>query len=287
MSFAQRQIWVEFSLASGVFSGGGNAATIKGKRVTAKIVNWGGPSMGQLELAIYGLPLSLMNQLTTLGTQINLIGKNTVKVYAGTKGGSMPLIFSGTISIAYMDGQAMPQVPFRVSAFAGLYESVQKIEPTTKEGDVDVAPIFEDLAGKMGLSFENNGVDDKAPSPYLPGSPRDQVMALAHMIGCQWLIDRDTLAIWKTGHPRNGDSVTISPKTGLVTYPAFNQAGVVVTTLFNPNLRPGASVFIQSDVTPANGKWIVISIALDLAAEVSKGPWFATVTTFREGETPP
>ena len=286
MAFAQRQIWVEFDLASGQFGAGGNSATIKDKRVTAKIINYGGPSMGQLELAIYGLPLSTMNQLTTLGTQINLIAKNKIKVYAGI-GGNMPLIFDGTISIAYMDAMAMPQVTFRVSAFGGMYEAVQKTPPTSKEGDVDAPPIFSDLAGTMGLQFENSGVDAKISSPYLPGSPRDQVMALAEHIGCQWCIDRGTLAIWKTGQPRNGDGWTISPSTGLVGYPAYNQAGIVVTTLFNAAIRPGGKITVQSDETPANGDWVSYAIALDLAAQVPKGPWFATISASRIGDTPP
>lgn len=287
MAFLERKIWVEFNLESGVFGGGGNSATIKDKRVTAKIVNYGGPSMGQLELAIYGLPLSMMNQLTTLGTQINLIGKNKIKVYAGT-GNSPPLIFDGTISVAYMDGMAMPQVPFRVSAFAGLYEGVQKTEVTSKEGDVDAVPIFKDLAEKMGLQFENSGVEGKIASPYLPGSPRDQVMALANAIGCQWIIDRGQLAIWQTGKPRNGDAWKISRSTGLVAYPAFNQAGIVVTTLFDAAIRPGGKITVESDVTPANGAWVAYSISLDLAAQVPKGPWFATIQASRiEGEAIP
>lgn len=286
MSFLHRKIDVEISLESGQFGGGGNSTRIKDKRTTAKIVNYGGASMGQLEMSIYGLPLQMMNQLTTMGTQINLVAKNKIKVYAGVEG-KMPLIFEGTIATAYMDGMAMPHVPFRISAFAGLYEAVQKVEPTTKEGDVDAAPIFKELAEKMGLKFENNGVEAKIASPYLPRSPRDQVMKLAHDIGCQWIIDRGVLAIWPSGKTRNGDGWKVSRSTGMVAYPAFNQAGVVVTTLFDAAIRPGGKITIESDVTPANGDWTTYAISVDLASEVPKGPWFATIMASRIGEAIP
>lgn len=285
--FVERSIIAEFSLQSGVFDGGGNSYRAEGCRATAKINLYGGPSMGQLEFAIYGLPLQVMNQLTTLGTQLNLYGKNSIKVYAGPKGAET-LIFEGDILTAYMEGLAMPNVPFRVSAIAGHLNSVKKADATTREGDVDVAELMKSLAGQMGYSFENNGVDQKISSPHYYGSARNQAMELAQHAGIQMIIDRGTLSIWKTGEARSGaTSWPVSRSTGLVTYPAFNQAGVVVTMLFNPSIRFGDKINVQSDVTPANGEWIIYNVAVDIAAQVPKGPWFETLMTFRGGETPP
>lgn len=278
MSFVERKLSAQIDLVDGVFAGGGNSKLIENLRMTAKIQNYGGASMGQLELAIYGLPLSVMNQLTTLGTQINLINKNSVTLMAGSQ---KAVIFKGTIATAWADGAAMPMVPFRVSAFAGLFEAVQKTEPTSVDGSADVADLMGQIAKKAGLQFENNGVSVKIASPYLPGSPRDQIKSLAIAAGVAWSIDRGTLAIWKPGDVRQGYDVKVSRNTGLVGYPAFNQSGIVVTTLFNPNLRPGGKITVESDITPACGDWSIYSIDLDLASQVPRGPWFAMVAASR------
>jgi hypothetical protein len=96
MAFSPKLINVSFSLASGNFNGGGNTANISGLRVSCHIVANGGASQSQLELAIYGLPLSVMNALTTFGTQYNQQTKNQITVQAGDASG-MSLVFIGNI----------------------------------------------------------------------------------------------------------------------------------------------------------------------------------------------
>jgi hypothetical protein len=72
MSFVQRQLRATFRLTDGVFDGGGNSLTLSyPTRMSAHVTNMGGPASAQLELSIWGMSLSQMNQLTTLGTRWN------------------------------------------------------------------------------------------------------------------------------------------------------------------------------------------------------------------------
>lgn len=280
MAFAKKHIDVSFELASGQFGGGGNNATVKGLRVLAMIHKPGGAAMGQLECAIYGLPLSAMNQLTTLGTQSTLFGKNTIKLKAYEDGQQAAMVYSGTITTAFADIR-QPDACLRVSALAGLFEALKPTEATSQKGSTDVSQTMKQIADKAGLQFEDAGVNTKVMNPYLSGSPRQQALLLAKAAGIEWIIDNDTLAIWKPNQPRQSQAGTISPETGMVGYPRYNQAGLEVTTLFDPAITFGGTVTVKSDLTPACGTWIVTDMIYNLETEVPNGKWFCTLTVTR------
>jgi hypothetical protein len=276
MAFREKHLDFEIILQGGMFgSGGGNTSRITGARASVTIANAGGRDMGRMEAAIYGLSQSEMNQLTTYGTQSAFVEKNGIKVYAYETGQAPELVFAGTISSGFGDYRGMPLVPFRVAAHAGLHESVQKEEPTSRKGTSDAKQAFQELAGKMGLSFEGNDVDFKIPNLYLYGSPRHQAMQLAEMLGLQWTIENETLAIWKAGEVRGGGAFEVSKYTGLVGYPSFNQAGVEITVAFTTAIKLGQKINVQSEILPACGEWSVLSLVYELESETPGGKWFA------------
>lgn len=278
MSFTNRKITVSFDMANGNFQGGGNKATLSGLRVAAHIINAGGPSMGQLQMAIFGMELSMMNQLSTVGKQINYIGKNKVTVQAGDDINGMSTVFIGNISYAWVDAKSQPQVCFRVEAVAGGDLAVKAAPPTSIKGPGDVATILGKIAKDHGLTFENNGVSIKIANPYLSGSVRNQILSLARHAGIEHVIDKGVLAVWKPGESRKGSTPVISAATGMVGYPAFNQAAVIVETIFKPTFQPGGKITIKSDLTPANGDWTIFHIDHDLESEVPNGKWFTVLS---------
>jgi len=273
VAFTQKRIDLQLSLQNGNFEGGGNSATLSGLRVSAKIANAGAPGMGVAEISVYGMPLQMMNQLSAVGTQYNVQGQNAVTVLAGDADSVLPTVFQGTIYAAWVDAAAMPEVNFRLMAYAGLYGAVQPAQPTSfSSTSIDVAGAMQTLAGQMGLSFENSGVTTKLASCYLWGSPREQVKDIADQAGIQWTIDNNTLAIWPTGQTRSG-TVIVSPETGMIGYPTFSQSNVNIRTRFNPDLKIGSKVTVQSSLTPACGDWVVINVNHDIEAQVPHGKW--------------
>lgn len=284
MAFAPKQLQVQFSLANGVFQGGGNSKTLSyPTRMSAKIANAGPPAMGQLDLDVYGMTLSDMNQLTSIGKQINGVSQNTIIVLAGDVGGTLSKVFEGTIGYAWMDGQNQPQTVFRVQAYGGLYHKVAPAASTSINGSADVATTMSKLAGQMGLSFENNGVSAKLSCPYFPGSLMNQAQACAQHAGIEMDVSNDTLAIWPTNGSRSGDPVEVSAQTGMVGYPAVTQAGVIVKALFNPSLKRGGQIKITSEITAACGTWTVMNMNYHLESMVPGGAWFAEMMAQRIG----
>jgi len=288
MAFKERLIDVTFRLGKGAFGNSGmNTIKLSGLRTSCKIVKAGGAAMSTMQLEVYGMHLDQMNELSTLGMAIKLVRVNYVTVEAGTADG-MAVVFSGTITNAWADLESAPDAPFRVEAQAGLIEAVQPLAPTSLQKAQSVDSIMSKLAQQMGLKYENNGVNTMLPPSYLPGSPRDQAKACAEHAGCSWIIDDGILAIWPVGGSRKSNLVPlISKDTGLVRYPAYTSQGVMLRTLFNPAIRFGMTVEVQSELgKPANGTWVVYSIDYDLESLMPKGQWFTTIGAARPGLGP-
>lgn len=274
------------TLGSGTFGEDvGDTVTLSGFRMSADIVNPGGDAMGQCQIRVYGLRLDVMNKLTTIGPVNTAIrAKNAITLSAGEDGGAINSVFQGTILDAWADYNAAPDVAFNIIAYAGLSAAVKPVSPTSYKGSTDVATVVSQIAvEEMGLAFENNGVDVKIASPYLGGTALTKIRAIAQAANILWSIDRGTLAIWPRNGSRAGVVPVVSPDTGMVGYPSLSSKGLTVRMLFNPNIRMGCKVEIQSAVTMACGTWGVFSFAHNLSCEMPNGPWFTTLEAYNAG----
>ncbi|MFJ3048518.1 baseplate hub protein [Herbaspirillum chlorophenolicum] len=283
MTFVKRRIDVTITLGSGQFGDEkGDTVTLTGYRVVADVAVVGGDAQGQLQLQIYGMPLDLMNQLTTIGpimTEIRI--QNRILVAAGDDGSELSVLFEGTIDQAYANFQTMPEVVFNISALSALGASVKPVGAKSYKGSTDVAAVMKTLADEMGFAFENNGVDVKLASPYFPGTSLQQVKLCARAAGINYSTDRGVLAIWPQDGARGGEIPLIAFDTGLVGYPAFSSNGLVVTTLYIPTMKQGGQVDIESTMTVASGRWNVATVLHSLSSERVGGPWFTQISCYR------
>jgi hypothetical protein len=287
-SFVHRKIDVTFRRGKGVpfTESGTDTVTLSGLRVSATIAKAGGISQGQLDLRVYGMSESLMNDLSLVGAApVNLDVGNVVAVAAGDDGAGMSIAYQGTISAAMADYSGAPNVAFRVLGIAALEAALMTVPPTSHRGGADVATIMGDLAKIMGMKFENAGVAGVILSnPYYSGSPYAQAEACAHDAGINMFVDsssledRGTLAIWPAGGTRGGEIPLIGPKTGLVGYPTKMPIGVAFSCLYNPSVTFGAKVQLETSVKSAAGVWQVVSLDHNLESETPGGSWFSHVT---------
>jgi len=232
------------------------------------------------DLLIYGMTLSHMNQLSTLGWAVQKPGKDTISVYAGDASG-MSLIYKGDIWQAVSDYQGGPNLPFHVVAKSGSRESALNVKPiSVNSKSADFAQLWQQIAQKMGLQPETNGINVKLAYPYLPYSARDMAVALAQHANVNWTIDRDVLAAWPRYGSRQGAAPLISPQTGMVGYPSWSASGIKIRTLFNNELKIGGKVQVQSSITPANGTWSISKLEHNLQALTPNGEWFTTIEAY-------
>lgn len=285
MSFSKKRIDVIFELATGAFSGGGNGHVASGLRVSCSIQVFGGAQQSIARLAIYGMPLETMNQLSNVGAKWGQAVRNNISILAGDEVSGMNLVFQGQIVTAMVDARAMPQVAFLVEAMPGYFGKINPTQPVSIRGSADVSGMMSQIASGLGMSFENNGVTAKLANPYYAGTLVQQATQIARDAGIVWIMDRGTLAIMNPGEPRQGQNVLISRETGMLSYPMFNQHEVIVQAAYNPAVKYGGNVDIQSDLTAANGTWIVRTLTYDLESEMPGGKWFMTIVGYIAGQT--
>lgn len=309
MSFVERQITISVLLAQSSkmnqpnkFSEtNSNTVTFTGSRTKVRIQNSGSPSDCQAQVTVYGLTPSLMNQLSTLGLVYQILPRNIITVTAGDLGATPATVFSGVVQYAYADYSAQPDVGFIFECLSGGYELLAPAAPSSFTGSTSVVTVMEGLARQMNLGFENNQVDVKLQSPYFVGSFRSQADDCARHAGIEWGIVRgNTLAIWPSGSYRQTPNVpVISPETGLVSSPSFTQNGIILKTLFNPDISFAGLVKVRSSVldgivgaqtianpnfrVPQDSTWAVNKLDLALDAQVPKGDWLSIVHAWNPG----
>lgn len=279
-SFQRRRLDLTIKLAAGTFDdqGGADTVALTGLRVEADIDAPGGADLKTARLRIFGLSQSLMNRLTVLAWQAMSFQRNTIRVDAGTGDGQdLSTIFFGDIYNAMADYQGAPDVPFLIEAQSGFVDKLAIAAAQSYPGAQSVATIFQKLASGLGATLENNGVTGTVTDMYLPGTLMDKVRTLARAAQVDFYYEPPVLAICPQGTPRQGDIVVINPQSGLVGWPTVDKVGVAFTSLYNPSIRHGGKVKVESSVKPANGEWYVYSLSHRLESEKPGGAWFTHV----------
>ena len=276
MAFVERMIDVLLAYGTGTTGQGvaEKAVALSGYRVSAQITIAGGASLGQAQIRIYGLTPSVMNEFSTVGKLPTFFRKNSVTLLAGDVGSVPAQIFQGTVIAAWADFLGAPDVAFNITCLAGTTEALLPIAPSSYPGTADAAVILANLAGQMGVQFENSGVSAILSTPYYPGTALEQAKAVVAAARCEWNLDKNVLAIWPRGGSRGGLVPVVSAETGMVGYPTYTATGIIATTLFNPTIRHGAKVEVQSKLPQANGTWRVDVLNHDIEALIPDGKWF-------------
>ena len=306
-SFTQKQIDVTITLGTGSFGDTGfNTVKLTGRRATCSIEKGGYPSMDRAQVRVYGVAPSVMNAVSTLGVPLTMYRhNNTMLIEAGDTTNGMAVVYTGYITAAWQDYSEAPETALNLIGWGGQGEANFPVPPLSFSGPVDAATILAGLAQRMGWQFENSGVTTILPPSYCPGTALEQAHNIARAADVQMAVDTSTspitLAIWPKTRTRGGAVPLISASSGLVGYPQFQSNGMSFRTLFNPGIRLGAAIQMQSsigqapqnakatDPVPAgtqtggpNGLWYVVGpLAHELSAQVPGGPWFTNVACAR------
>jgi hypothetical protein len=283
MSFTRKRIDATVSLGTGQFGEtGANTVTLTGLRIKADIQQFGGDAMPQVQLRIFGLPASMINQLTTIGPINSAVqSKNSVLIAVGDDGLALTTIYSGTIWQAWGDFNQMPDTSLNIAAVGGLAAALKPIAASSFPGSMDAGTIMQQLATTAGLNFVNSGVSVQLSNPYFPGTALSQIRECAQAADINFTIDVGTLHIWPKTSARTTPSIpVVSPSTGMVGYPTFSSNSLMVTTLFNPSIVIGGVIEVQSSLAPACGKWIAVQISHSLESETPDGQWFTHINAW-------
>ena len=306
-SYIQRAIDLTLTLGTGTFGQTGkNTVKLSNLRIVATIQKLGPPAFGSAEVRIFGLPPSIMNEVSTLGVPLPLIRlNNTILIEAGDVGGTMAAVFTGYIYRAWQNFDNQPETMLQIVSNTGAVDAMAPAPPISAQGGADVAAMMSGLATRMGRSFENNGVQVQLSNPYFAGTALEQAHAIARAANIEMQDDGPfgTLAIWPKNGTRGGSIPLISVESGMIGYPRYQDQGMTVRALFNPNIRLGGQIMLQSSLggvaIPAqgatqaqaqragpNGQWYVTRLTYDLSSQLPDGPWFVDIDGARTAVPP-
>lgn len=278
MTFAKRAIRVQFTLRDGTLDGKHQSVDFTGLRAELVHDQQGDEAVAadQLNMRVFGVPLSVMNEFSTNTVQAMTNMGNRVSIAAGNEGGPLHSIFDGTILTAYPDFSGQPDVSFNVSARSGYLFQLEPAAPNSFAGQVDVAAAIEALATRMGFGFTNNGVRVHLNDQYLSGSLMAQVNKLVEAAGIACVLSNNVISIWPNGGAIDDLAIDVGPTNGLVSYPQFQELGINVKTEFRPDLKYGRIVNVTSSVQRASGQWYCLGYRHELSTLADGGPWFTT-----------
>lgn len=293
MALTRRKIGLRFQLGKGTFGdSGADTVEIDGLRVQATIDTVGGETMATCAFRVHGLDLNVMNSLTLLGKRLPEGRQNSLQLSAGDDATGMAVAFVGHITECWADLSGQPDAILAGTAMAGFVDTLKPVPPVSYDGNVDVATIIRGIAAQMtrpggdgsgaaivGYDFENSGVAGaiQLRDAYYSGSLIDQLRAVARDANINCVLDGTTVAIWPKDGSRGGAMPVISPQTGMVGYPLYTENGIQVTTLYNPNIRFGGKVKVESALKPAVGNWSPFQVTHDLESEMPGGKWFTRI----------
>lgn len=270
-SFTLKTIRLVITLGKGQFSEGGNTKTIEGLACDVSITKPGLPEKNSATVKVWGLKYDDMAQLTMLAFRPLESQKNLISIFAGEKDGSLPLAFAGEITSAFADFNAAPDVVMQFEADTGTYAQ-QIAEPVlTVDGETSAESLFSKFAAAAGYSYENQGVTSSVKNIWVPGSPITKAEKLSKDLGVNLLIDDGTLITLPAGQARKGNAVLLNKESGMVGYPTFNQDGISLRCLYNPDLVFNGLVKVESIVPRASGTWRITKLTHNLTAYIPGG----------------
>jgi hypothetical protein len=281
MSLAQRILQFQFS-GGQPFSGSPSGSfTVSGLRAAVSIQGSQG-RLGSLGLAkIWGLSLAQMNAYcTVIPAAIGGGGLSpvTLTITAGEIGGGLAEVINAGIWESYIDLTGAPDSCF-VTSIGGIYAAAKPMAPQSQPGAQNAESLIASICAGAGFKLNNNGAHAVLRNQATYGSALDQIETIARAAGFAWAWSGTTFSIWPENQTIDNTVVQVGPNTTprLVGYPQYYETGIIITSLFNPEVKLGRRMeVVGSILTKANGIWQIVGVQHDLTTMLQNGPWFTT-----------
>ena len=278
MSLVERVLSFAFSgAASGNFSA-------SGLRAVASVQGSNGRLGSNAQVKIWGLSLARMNQYSArisaglnsgIGADMPVTLFNLV-ITAGDLSGQASEVFNGNLWSSYVDLNGAPDSAFVASA-AGIYTAASPIAAQSKPGSQNAETLIQNICATAGFTLVNNGAHAVLRNPSTYGSALDQIERIAQAAGFAWSWSGKVFTIWPVDGTVDSTTIDLGPATDpvMVGFPQYYETGIIVTSLFNPEIKLGRQMnIVGSLLTKANGPWQIVGVQHELSTMLSHGPWF-------------
>ena len=242
----------------------------------------GGRQFGNAKLEIFGLRLDTMNQIARLWLEaLAPQTSDSVMIETLDVNGNFTPFFQGIITWSAVDASAMPQVKLVIEANSSFALMNAPASPYANIGPVLIKSVLTSLAaeGDFALDYADTLPQYQASDLRLVGSPMDQINALMRGYpDLTFFTNLQRVVVRKAMAPISADTIRIAPDTGLQSNPVYATSGLTFSTLFNPELRPGVALNINSIFDFVNRTlWVAAVLAHEIEPNLPGGKWHTSV----------
>jgi hypothetical protein len=282
MAFTEKVLSFAFS---GAQSGNFSAA---GLRAAASIQAYPGRLGSTAQVKIWGLSLDQMNSYSST-IPAGVVAENfNLIIQAGDLGGQLSEVLNGAIYRSFIDLTGAPESLFDVTMI-DTFTAATPVAAQSQPGAQNAEDLIAALCPTANLIFDNSaGAHGVLRNQSTYGSVIDQIDTIARAAQFSWKLSGTTLSIWPEGEAIDDVVIEVGSDTDpqMVGYPGYWEAGLIVTSLYNPQVQIGRQMKVISSIPKANGKWSIIQVQHDLTTMISKGPWFTTAVLSLEDSDP-
>lgn len=236
----------------------------EGAAVTAKIVKSSDSKQNSCQITIDNLLLETIDYIVTETSPWNPNQKpKLITVMAGRQSTGVESIYTGDVT------QAEPSMPpdrrltmKALTQNGAKYKWASRSSPKTAQ----LSELSKGVAADYGLGLRFEATDKTVGNYLYNGSAAQQINKLEQVGDVDCFIDDEFLVVKDLGKGMRGDVRVISVSTGMVGNPVLDDKGVKVRMLFDPSIRLGQQIEIQSSVNKAaNGQYVIYNWAASLA----------------------
>jgi len=149
--------------------------------------------------------------------------------------------------------------------------------PYAQEGPIALWDALSAILEPTGLIVD---YADTAPEIYASkvrttGTPLEQAGALMRGYPeLTWYVNLQRFVVRPINGPLGGDPITVNKFSGMIGYPVYATSGITVSTIFDPRIRPGVTLDIQTAFDFVNRtKWIAAVLQHNLQPNTPGGAW--------------
>lgn len=244
-------------------------------------VSQGGNQFGNAKVQVFGLPLDQMNQIARLWLE-TLTPSATDQLSIDVWDGDVYVpFFKGTISWSAVNASRMPNVALEIEANDAMAAMLTPTAPYAQEGPISIKDVLTAILAPAGLVLEysENAPEFQPRQIHVSGTPLEQAIKVMNAYPeLTWYINLQRFIVRPVNGPLGGDPVAINKTTGMVGYPVYSTSGITLATIFNPQIRPGLALDVQTEFDFVNRtKWIASVLQHSLEPNTPGGAWLTQI----------
>lgn len=241
----------------------------------------GGNQFGNAKVSIYGVPLDTMNKIARLWLEVlSPTNTDTLAIDVWDGANYVPF-FSGVITWSAINASGAPQIALEIEANAAMFAMNTIAPPYAQDTPIALRDALQQILAPTDLvvDFADSVAALQVQKAHLTGTPMDQAIALMNYFPeLTWYINLQRFLVRPANGPLGSEPIKVNKTTGMIGYPTYSTSGITLETIFDPRIRPGLALDIQTEFDFVNRtKWVASVMQHSIEPNKPGGNWMTQI----------